>query len=57
VWINHELLLRLWKKTESVSSGRRDRQLGEEITRKLLRYAVRKLGKKKPDLNSDWPLQ
>ena len=44
------------EKEESMSSGRRDRLLGE-ITRKLLRYSGRKSGRQKLNLNSDWPLQ
>jgi len=55
--MNRELLLRLQKKKRVyVYSGRRDRLLGE-MTRKLLRYVGRKLGRQKPHLNSDWPLQ
>ena len=57
MWMNRELLLRLQKKKRVyVYSGRRDRLLGE-MTRKLLRYVGRKLGRQKPHLNSDWQLQ
>jgi len=41
---------------ESTSAGRRGRLLGE-TTKKLLRYAGKKLERQKLSLNSDWPLQ
>ena len=55
VWMKQELLLILWEEKESISSRRRDRLLGE-ITKKLLRYAGRNLGRQKPNSNSDWLL-
>ena len=51
MWMNQKILLRLCKKKRVYVLWT---TWGDY---KLLRYARRKLGRQKPHLNSDWPLQ